>query len=164
MLATGDNDPDHRRSLSDIRQCDQWPYRRAAHALNHLHVDSQRGLMHTGDHQWGVQEAEQGRANRSKTAGQQMADRKRDTVADHAAKRTDKGVRKEYRKDQRTHRDDHQIQVIRHDALHACFNKPERQPGQQCRNDLRLVAYFLNAEQAEVPHFRYLLTEQISVH
>ena len=164
MFATGDNDAHHRRGLSDIRQRDQRPYRRAAHALNHLHVDGKRSLMHAGDHQRGVQEAEQRRADRGKTTGQQMTDRKRDTIADHAAKRTDKGVRKEYRKDQRAHRDDHQIQIIRHDALHARFNKPERQPGQQRRNNLRLVAHFLNAEQTEVPHLRHLLTEQIGVH
>jgi hypothetical protein len=48
---------------------DQRPDRRTAHALNHLHIDGERGLMDPGNHQRRVQEAEQRGANRREAAG-----------------------------------------------------------------------------------------------
>ena len=85
-------------------------------------------------------------------------------VANHAANRADKGVSEKDRQDQRTDRHDHQIEVVRHDAFQPRFDKAERQPRHQGRDHLRLVADFLNGEQAEVPYFRHLLAQQVGIH
>ena len=85
-------------------------------------------------------------------------------VANHAAKRADKGVREEDRQNQRTDRYDHQIEIVRHDAFQPRFDKAERQSRQQGRDNLRLVADFLNREQTKVPDFRHLLAQQVGVH
>ena len=159
MLAADDNDAGHRGRLSNVRQGDNRPDRRAAEALDHLHINRQRGLVHAGDHQRGVQEAEQCGANRCEAAGHQVTDREGHAVANHAAKRTDKGMRQEDRQNQRAHRHHHQIKVIRHDALQSGFDKAQRQARQQGRNDLRLVAHFGDGKQAEVPHLWRLLTK-----
>ncbi len=159
MLTADQNNARYGRCLSDVRQRDNRPDRRAAKALDHLHINRQRGLVYAGDHQRGVQEAEQRGTNRREAAGHQVTDGKGHTVADHAAKRTDKGVRQEHRQDQRADRHHHQIEVIWHDAFQARLNKAQRQPRQQCRDNLRLIAHFGDGEQAKVPHFRHLLTK-----
>ena len=159
MLAADDNDAGHRGRLGNVRQGDNRPDRRAAEALDHLHINRQRGLVHAGDHQRGVQEAKQRGANRGEAAGHQVTHREGHAVANHAAKRTDKGMRQEDRQNQRAHRHHHQIKVIRHDAFQSGFNKAQRQARQQGRNDLRLIAHFGDAKQAEVPHLWHLLTK-----
>ena len=93
-----------------------------------------------------------------------MAYREGHAVADQAAERTDNGVREEHREDQRADRDNDQVEVVRHDALEARLDKAERQARQQGRDHLRLVADFGNRKQAEVPHLRHLLAEEIGVH
>ena len=115
--------------------------------------------MYTGDHQRGVQEAKQRGANRCEAAGHQVAHREGHAVADHAAKRTDKRMCQEDGQNQRADRNDHQIKIIRYDALQACLNKAQHQPRQQGRDNLRLIAHFGDGEQTEVPHFRHLLTK-----
>ena len=115
--------------------------------------------MDPGNDQWRVEEAEQRGANRRKATGHQVAHGKGDAVADHAAKRTDKGVSEEHRQNQGADRYHHQIEVVRHDAFQARFDKAERQTRQQRRDDLRLVADLRNRKQAEVPHFRHLLAQ-----
>ncbi len=124
-----------------------------------MHIDRQRGLVHAGDHQRSVEEAKQRGTDWREAAGHQVTDREGHAVANHAAKRTDKGVRQEHRQDQRADRDHHQIQVIRHDALQARLNKAQRQTRQQCRDYLRLIAHFGDGKQAEVPHLWRLLTK-----
>ena len=69
LLAAGDDDADHRRRLGNIRQRNQRPHRGAAHALDHLHIDSEGGLVDTGNHQRRVEEAEQRGADRREAAG-----------------------------------------------------------------------------------------------
>ncbi len=98
--------PDHGGGLRDIRQRNQRPDWRTAHALDHLHIDSERCLrtpvMTNGA--W-LQEAEQRRAYRGRTAGHQIT---------HAATPSpitmnwanDKGVGEKDGQYQRTHRDD----------------------------------------------------------
>ncbi|MNI66928.1 hypothetical protein D3C73_1225250 [compost metagenome] len=93
-----------------------------------------------------------------------MTHGKGDAITNPATKRTNKRVGEEHREDQRAHRDDHQIQVIRDETFQARFNQSQRQTCQQSRNNLRLVADFFDRKQAEVPHFRHLLAQQIRVH
>ena len=159
MLTADDDNAGYSGGLRNVRQGDNRPDRRAAEALDHLHIDRQRGLVHAGDHQRSVQEAEQCGANRCEAAGHQVTDREGHAVANHAAKRTDKGMRQEHRQDQRADRDHHQIEIVRHDALQTRLNKAQRQTRQQCRDNLRLVAHFGDGKQAEVPHLWRLLTK-----
>ncbi len=157
MLPADDDDAGNRRGLGNVRQGDERPYRGAAEALDHLHINRQGGLMHASDHQRGIQEAKQRGTNRGEAAGHQVAHRVGHAVTDHAAKRTDKGVGEEHREDQGAHRHHHQIEVVRHHALQAGLNHPQRQTGQQGRDHLGLIANFGDCKQAEVPHLRYLL-------
>ena len=50
----------------NIRQRNQRPHRGTAHALDHLHIDSEGGLVDTGNHQRRVEEAEQRGADGAK--------------------------------------------------------------------------------------------------
>ncbi|MNL46543.1 hypothetical protein D3C87_1692660 [compost metagenome] len=113
--------------------------------------------MHAGNHQRRIEEAKQRGANRSEAAGHQVTDREGHAVANHAAKRADKGVGEEHSQNQRTDRNHHQIEVIRHNAFQARLNKAQRQTGQQGGDNLRLITHFSDSKQAEVPHFRHLL-------
>lgn len=86
--------------------------------------------MDAGNHQRGIQKAEQRRAYRGETAGHHITYRKGHTVADHTTKRADNGVGEKDGQYQRTDRDDNQVEIIRHDALQARFNKLKRQSRQ----------------------------------
>lgn len=159
MLAADQDNARDRRGLRNVRQRDDRPDRCTAQALNHLHINCQRGLVHAGDHQRGVQEAKQHGTNRREAAGHQVTYREGNAVANHAAKRTDKRMGEEDGQNKGADRHYHQIEVIRYDAFQARFNKAQRQTGQQGWDHLRLIAHFRDGEQTEVPHLRYLLTK-----
>lgn len=93
VLTADDDDAGYRRGLRNVRQGDDRPDRRTAEALDHLHINRQRGLVHAGDHQRSVEEAKQRGTDWREAAGHQVTDREGHAVANHAAKRTDKGVR-----------------------------------------------------------------------
>ena len=120
--------------------------------------------MHTGNDQRRIEEAKQRRANGRKAAGHQVAYREGHAIADHAAERANKGMSEEHRQQQGTDRHDHQIEVIRHPFFKARFNEPQRQTGQQGRNNLCLITHFGDAKQPEIPDFRHLGAEQVSIH
>ncbi len=102
-----------------------WPV--PAHALNHLQINSKGGLVYTGHHQRGVQEAKQCCANRSKAAGHQVTYRKGDAIADHD--QTDQSAHGRGTPRGSANRPaHHQIEVIRYDAFKASFNNAQHSP------------------------------------